>query len=152
MAGGTNPYELFRSKYTGKQLEEKLAQLATISAQITQIFQTLHNIGLTDATQDADIDSLETTVAYMRATDSEHSAAIEAIRALLPSSIQFSNFTQEEYDHAKATNALQPKWYFIFQDYQYRRLTKIYYYGTLVAYRGDGEVSSGFPYVFPFIF
>lgn len=152
MAGDTNPYELFRSKYTGKQLEEKLAQLATISAQITQIFQTLHNIGLTDATQNSALTDLATLATKAKETNDTQDKAIADIRALLPSSIQFSNFTQEEYDHAKATNALQPKWYFIFQDYQYRRLTKIYYYGTLVAYRGDGEVSSGFPYVFPFIF
>lgn len=145
-------YKLFRSKYTGKQLEDLLARISTFSSQLTDILNAIHRIDIKDSNQDADIDSLETTVAYMRATDQEHDSAIAALRALLPNTIQFSNLTQEEYEHAQATNALQPKWYFIFQDYQYRRLMRIYYYGTLVARRGDGEVSSGFPYVFPFVF
>ena len=145
-------YKLFRSKYTGKQLEEKLAQLATISAQITQILQTLHQVGLTDASQDSVLTDLATLATKAKETNDTQDKAIADIRALLPQSIQFSNYTQEEYDHAKSANTLKPKWYFIFQDYQYRRLMKIYYYGTLVAYRGDGEVSSGFPYIFPFIF
>lgn len=145
-------YKLFRSKYTGKQIEEKLAQLATITSQITQILQTLHQIGVTDASQESTLTALATLVARAKETNDAQDKAISDIRALLPQSIQFSNYTQEEYDHAKSTNNLKPKWYFIFQDYQYRRLMKIYYYGTLVAYRGDGEVSSGFPYIFPFIF
>lgn len=145
-------YKLFRSKYTGKQIEEKLAQLATITSQITQILQTLHQIGVTDASQESTLTDLATLVARAKETNDAQDKAISDIRALLPQSIQFSNYTQEEYDHAKSTNNLKPKWYFIFQDYQYRRLMKIYYYGTLVAYRGDGEVSSGFPYIFPFIF
>lgn len=145
-------YKLFRSKYTGKQIEEKLAQLATITSQITQILQTLHQIGVTDASQESTLTDLATLVAKAKETNDTQDKAISDIRALLPQTIQFSNYTQEEYDHAKSTNNLKPKWYFIFQDYQYRRLMKIYYYGTLVAYRGDGEVSSGFPYIFPFIF
>lgn len=145
-------YKLFRSKYTGKQIEEKLAQLATITSQISQILKTLHQIGVTDASQDSTLTDLATLVAKAKETNDTQDKAISDIRALLPQSIQFSNYTQEEYDHDKSTNKLKPKWYFIFQDYQYRRLMKIYYYGTLVAYRGDGEVSSGFPYIFPFIF
>lgn len=145
-------YKLFRSKYTGKQLEDLLARISTFTSQLTEILEAIQRIDVKDGNQDADIAGLETTVAYMRATDQEHDSAIAALRALLPNTIQFSNLTQEEYEHAQATNALQPKWYFIFQDYQYRRLMRIYYYGTLVARRGDGEVSSGFPYVFPFVF
>ena len=145
-------YKLFRSKYTGKQLEDLLARISTFTSQLTEILEAIQRIDVKDSNQDADIAGLETTVAYMRATDQEHDSAIAALRALLPNTIQFSNLTQEEYEHAQATNALQPKWYFIFQDYQYRRLMRIYYYGTLVARRGDGEVSSGFPYVFPFVF
>lgn len=144
--------KLFRSKYTGKQLEDLLARISTFTSQLTDILNAIQRIDVKDSNQDADIAGLETTVAYMRATDQEHDSAIAALRALLPNTIQFSNLTQEEYEHAQATNALQPKWYFIFQDYQYRRLMRIYYYGTLVARRGDGEVSSGFPYVFPFVF
>lgn len=145
-------YKLFRSKYTGKQLEDLLARISTFTSQLTDILNAIHRIDVKDSNQDADIAGLETTVAYMRATDQEHDSAIAALRALLPNTIQFSNLTQEEYEHAQATNALQPKWYFIFQDYQYRRLMRIYYYGTLVARRGDGEVSSGFPYIFPIVF
>lgn len=145
-------YKPFRSKYTGKQIEEKLAQLATITSQLTQILQTLHQIGVTDASQESTLTDLANLAAAAKKTNDTQDKAIADIRALLPQSIQFSNYTQEEYDHAKSANTLKPKWYFIFQDYQYRRLMKIYYYGTLVAYRGDGEVSSGFPYIFPFIF
>ena len=150
--GDNELYKLFRSKYTGKQIEEKLAQLATITSQLTQILQTLHQMGVTDASQESSLTDLATLVAKAKETNDTQDKAISDIRALLPQSIQFSNYTQEEYDHAKSANTLKPKWYFIFQDYQYRRLMKIYYYGTLVAYRGDGEVSSGFPYIFPFIF
>jgi hypothetical protein len=145
-------YKLFRSKYTGKQLEDLLARISTFSSQLTDILDAIHRIDIKDSNQDADIDSLEVTVGYMRATDQEHTDAIATLRSLLSNTIQFENFTQEEYEHAQATNALQPKWYFIFQDYQYRRLMRIYYYGTLVARRGDGEVSSGFPYIFPIVF
>ena len=145
-------YKLFRSKYTGKQLEDLLARISTFSSQLTDILDAIHQIDIKDSNQDADIDSLEVTVGYMRATDQEHTDAIATLRSLLSNTIQFENFTQEEYEHAQATNALQPKWYFIFQDYQHRRLMRIYYYGTLVARRGDGEVSSGFPYIFPIVF
>lgn len=144
--------DLFRSKYTGQEIEERLAAIGTITSQLAEIIRTLVMIGVTNSKQDASIESLSNAVSSMKKTDSEHDAAIAAIRSMLPSSIQFANFTQEEYDHAKDTNKLEPKWYFIFQDYQYRRLMRIYYYGTLVARRGDGEVSSGFPYIFPFIF
>ena len=144
--------DLFWSKYTGQEIEERLAAIGTITSQLVEIFRTLNTLGVTNSRQDASIDSLSNAVSSMKKVDSEHDAAIAAIRSMLPSSIQFSNFTQEEYDHAKDTNKLEPKWYFIFQDYQYRRLMRIYYYGTLVARRGDGEVSSGFPYIFPFIF
>lgn len=145
-------YKLFRSKYTGKQLEDLLARISTFSSQLTDILDAIHQINIKDSNQDADIDNLEVTVGYMRATDQEHTNAIATLRSLLSNTIQFENFTQEEYEHAQATNALQPKWYFIFPDYQYRRLMRIYYYGTLVARRGDGEVSSGFPYIFPIVF
>ena len=145
-------YTLFRSRYTGKQLEDLLARISTFTAQLNEILAAVHQINIKDGNQDADIDALETTVTYMRATGQEHTNAIAALRALLPHTIQFENLTQEEYEHAQTTNALQPKWYFIFQDYQYRRLMRIYYYGTLVARRGDGEVSSGFPYIFPIVF
>lgn len=144
--------DLFRSKYTGQEIEERLAAIGTITSQLADIIRTLVMVGVTNSKQDASIESLSNAVSSMKNTDSEHDAAIAAIRSMLPSSIQFANFTQEEYDHAKDTNKLEPKWYFIFQDYQYRRLMRIYYYGTLVARRGDGEVSSGFPYIFPFIF
>lgn len=144
--------DFFRSRYTGQEIEERLAAIGTITSQLVEIVRSLNKLGVTNSQQDASIESLNNAVSSMKKTDSEHDAAIAAIRSMLPSSIQFANFTQDEYDHAKETNKLEPKWYFIFQDYQYRRLMRIYYYGTLVARRGDGEVSSGFPYVFPFIF
>lgn len=144
--------DFFRSRYTGQEIEERLSAIGTITSQLVEIVRSLNKLGVTNSQQDASIESLNNAVSSMKKTDSEHDAAIAAIRSMLPSSIQFANFTQDEYDHAKETNKLEPKWYFIFQDYQYRRLMRIYYYGTLVARRGDGEVSSGFPYVFPFIF
>ena len=106
--GDNELYKLFRSKYTGKQIEEKLAQLATITSQLTQILQTLHQIGVTDASQESSLTDLATLVAKAKETNDTQDKAISDIRALLPQSIQFSNYTQEELERKAHSYELQP--------------------------------------------